>query len=266
MRQQLEGKCKAFLLHLAVSAAVTATLVALAAWRWFPLPYFVTDGGWQGIRLVAAIDVVLGPCITLVVYNRSKSWRALAFDYCVIGLLQVAALSFGIWTVFAQRTVMVVLADGAFYSVDAQTAVRLGGPGEAVLQGASTRPAYAVMVMPDDRDAQQALRRESLSTGRPLYMFSERLQPLDAAHRDLLDAFALDPAATAAGSPGAQDQFRDFLKQRPGSADDYVFLPVVSPYGGCLLAFSRGSPTPDGWLDIALKPPYKRRRKTVGMR
>ncbi|MBE0618444.1 MAG: hypothetical protein IH608_11035 [Proteobacteria bacterium] len=256
------GKTRAFLVHLAVSGAIATALVAAAAWLWFPLPYFVVDGGWQGIRLVAAIDVVLGPCLTLVVYNRSKSRRALAFDYLVIALLQVSALGFGIWTVFSQRTVVVVLADGVFYTVDAETAVRLGDKGAAVIRSAPTRPAYGFIAMPEDLEAQQVLRRESLSTRRPLYLFAELLEPLDAAATPVLGRYALNPEAMVAGSPISEGRLRKFLENRHSEAMNYLFLPAVSRYGGFLLVFSEDSPVPVGWLDVEVRPPYKRRQSS----
>jgi hypothetical protein len=254
------GKTRAFLFHLAISAASATALVAAAVWLWFPLPYFVTDGGWQGIRLVFLIDVVLGPCLTLVVYNRKKTRRALAFDYLVIALLQVSALGFGIWTVFSQRTVLVVLADGAFYTVDAETAVRLGDRGAAVIRDAPTRPAYGVIAMPEEIEAQQALRKESLSTRRPLYLFSERLESLDAAAEPVLASYALDPEAAVAGSPVFQGRLRKFLASRHAEATSFLFLPVISRYQNFVLVFSADSPEPVGWLYVQVRPPYKRRQ------
>jgi len=43
--------------------------------------------------------------MTLVVFNRSKSWWHLAGDFAVIGFLQLAALGYGMWSVFEARPV-----------------------------------------------------------------------------------------------------------------------------------------------------------------
>jgi len=48
------------------------------------------------------------PPWTLVIFNRAKSRRHLAMDFSVVGLLQLAALSYGLWTVFVARPVHLV--------------------------------------------------------------------------------------------------------------------------------------------------------------
>ena len=54
---------------------------------------------------VVLVDVVLGPLITLVVFNRNKTRRHLLMDFTAVGLLQLAALSYGVWAVFVARPV-----------------------------------------------------------------------------------------------------------------------------------------------------------------
>ena len=40
------GKLKAFLVHLLVSVIVVSALLLLLISRWYPMPYFLADGGW----------------------------------------------------------------------------------------------------------------------------------------------------------------------------------------------------------------------------
>ena len=54
-------RIQAFLIHLGISAVIYAGLLYLIIFIWYPQPYFTADGGWQGIRLVTGIDMVLGP-------------------------------------------------------------------------------------------------------------------------------------------------------------------------------------------------------------
>ena len=42
---------------------------------------------------------------SLVIFNPAKTRRHLVMDFTVIGLLQVAALAYGLWTVFVARPV-----------------------------------------------------------------------------------------------------------------------------------------------------------------
>ena len=95
-------------IHLAISLAI-ATLAALLVFGWwYPYPYRDLSGGRELFILVVAVDVVLGPLITLVIFNAAKTRRHLLMDFSVIGLLQVAALTYGLWTVFVARPVHLV--------------------------------------------------------------------------------------------------------------------------------------------------------------
>lgn len=107
-RQSWQSRLRASTIHLAISLSI-ATLAALLVFGWwYPYPYRELSGGRELFTLVVAVDVVLGPLITLVIFNTAKTRRHLAMDFAVIGLLQVAALSYGLWTVFVARPVHLV--------------------------------------------------------------------------------------------------------------------------------------------------------------
>jgi len=109
------NRWQAFAIHFALSVLVFAALVALMMFFWFPGDLFFIDGGWQGLKLVAIIDLVLGPALTLILWNPKK--KSLVFDMCVIALFQIAALAYGFATTYDQRTVALVFSDKAFNSV-----------------------------------------------------------------------------------------------------------------------------------------------------
>jgi len=108
----------AFAIHLILSLLVFSTLVAAMLVYWFPGKLFLMDGGWQGLKLVAMVDLVLGPALTLILYKPGK--KNLKFDLCAIAVIQVLALGYGFYTTYNQRTVAVVFADNEFATVSAQ--------------------------------------------------------------------------------------------------------------------------------------------------
>ena len=83
-------------------AALGALLVFFV---WYPYPYRVISGGRELFFLVIAVDVVLGPLLTLAVFNLKKPRKELKRDIAVIALLQLAALAYGLWTVAVARPV-----------------------------------------------------------------------------------------------------------------------------------------------------------------
>lgn len=109
------NRWQAFSIHFAISVAVFLVLVALMVMFWFPGELFFLDGGWQGLKLVALIDLVLGPALTLVLWNTKK--KSLVFDICVVGAFQIAALAYGFATTYDQRTVAMVFSESNFVSV-----------------------------------------------------------------------------------------------------------------------------------------------------
>lgn len=106
------SKRKAFLIHLALSLLIFMTLVAVMVTLWFPGELFFLDGGWEGLKLVALVDLVLGPALTLCLYKPGK--KGLLMDMSLIAGFQIAALAYGFVTTFEQRTVAVVYAENNF--------------------------------------------------------------------------------------------------------------------------------------------------------
>lgn len=106
--QNMKGRLRASGIHLGISLCIAALAAALVFGLWYPYPYREISGGRALFMLVAGVDVVLGPLITLVIFNRTKPRRELVMDFTIVGLLQMAALSYGLWTVFVARPVHLV--------------------------------------------------------------------------------------------------------------------------------------------------------------
>ncbi len=105
-------KLQAFSVHFALSFLVFFMLVAVMYYIWFPGDYFNLDGGWQGLQLIAAIDLVLGPVLTLLFFKPGKP--KLMVDMSIIAALQIGALSYGIHAAFQQQTVGLVFSESEF--------------------------------------------------------------------------------------------------------------------------------------------------------
>ena len=95
-------------IHLAASLAVALLAAALVFEVWYPYPYREISGGRELFLLLVAVDVVMGPLLTLAIFDRRKSNKVLRRDLTVIGLLQVAALAYGLWTMLLARPVHLV--------------------------------------------------------------------------------------------------------------------------------------------------------------
>ena len=103
-------KWRAFAIHFVVTLLLAIGAAAIIFWVWFPDPFDRLVGGAELFMLVVGCDLVLGPLISLVIYGSRKSRVKLVFDYCVIGVMQLAALVYGVWIVAGSRPAYVVFA------------------------------------------------------------------------------------------------------------------------------------------------------------
>jgi hypothetical protein len=75
---------------------------------WFPQPYLQAAGGGELFSILVGVDVVLGPLVTLIVFDTKKKY--LKLDLAVIAILQFAALGYGLSVILQARPVYVVFA------------------------------------------------------------------------------------------------------------------------------------------------------------
>jgi len=94
--------------HFGISVTIAAFAAALVFGVWYPYPYREISGGRELFMIVVAVDVVMGPLLTLAVFNVKKATKVLRRDLAVIGLFQLAALAYGLWTVVVVRPVHLV--------------------------------------------------------------------------------------------------------------------------------------------------------------
>jgi hypothetical protein len=114
-----KNRLRAALIHLGISLVIAAVAALLVFVVWYPYPYRDISGGRDLFLLVVAVDVIMGPLLTLTIFNLRKPRRELRRDLAVIGLLQLAALSYGLWTMAVARPVHLVFEIDRFRVVHA---------------------------------------------------------------------------------------------------------------------------------------------------
>ncbi len=106
-------------LHLAISVAVAALVAWLVFTIWYPYPFRAVSGGRELFTLLVAVDVVIGPVLTLVLYSPSKPRAELIRDLAIVAALQLGALAYGLYTVHAARPVFLSFEGNRFRVVSA---------------------------------------------------------------------------------------------------------------------------------------------------
>ena len=116
-RKLFKEKIRAAGIHLAISFLVFLGIFFVILFEWYPEPFFSAEGGWDGIKLMAAVDLVLGPSLTLIIYNYTKARKEIVFDLSLVVAVQISALIWGGFQVYSERPVALVMWEGIFYTV-----------------------------------------------------------------------------------------------------------------------------------------------------
>lgn len=116
---QWKDRLRASGIHLGASFAAAGLAALLVFGLWYPYPYREISGGRHLFVLLVLVDVVVGPLITLAVFDRRKRWGKLRRDLATVAALQVVALGYGLWTVAVARPVHLVFEVDRFRVVHA---------------------------------------------------------------------------------------------------------------------------------------------------
>lgn len=110
-------RIKAFAVHLLLSACLALLVIFLVFLLWYPSPLHTAVGVTKIFLILIAVDVVLGPCLTLLVYKQGK--KSLVMDLSIICALQVGALLYGVHAMADGRPAWLVFVDDHFSLVRA---------------------------------------------------------------------------------------------------------------------------------------------------
>ena len=222
-------------LHFALSVLV-ATLVFLAIYFvWYPDALFSKAGGRFLFFLIACVDVVIGPLVTLIIFKPGK--RGLKFDLVTIALVQSAALLYGVWVLYESRPAYVVFVKDRFElaranEIDPAELAKAQAPFNRIpLAG----PAIVGARLPTNPDEQLRLM-VSAAAGLDVQGYPQYFVPYDAVRNDALarakpfgelrkhnteNPGAVDALARRLGRP--EDSLR-FLPLRAGPATDLAVV------------------------------------------
>lgn len=153
-------RIKYFLSHLLISLLVAGVSLFLIFKIWYPAPLHVALGVGGLTIMMLAIDVVLGPLLTLVLAKEGK--KGLKMDLIVIGIVQLSALLYGLYTVDKGRPVAIAFDINRFELV--QKHMIIGDDKKALLKQyieSQGRAIPVVAVRPAKDESELAKRMEN---------------------------------------------------------------------------------------------------------
>ena len=171
-------RLKAFSVHLLCSFVIGVAALVVVFGVWYPAPLHLALGVTSVFLLLLLVDITLGPLLTLVVYKPGK--KTLKFDLAVIALLQLSALSYGMWAVAQGRPAWVVFNVDRFDVVQAMDVdPRRLSEAPAIYQSpAWTGPRWISAVRPATVERRNEVLFESAQGGSDIAQRPELYRPL----------------------------------------------------------------------------------------
>lgn len=230
---------RAFALHLLLSLVIIGGVAFGLFALWYPPSLLGFAKADRLFTLIAAIDIVAGPLLTLIVYKAGKP--SLKFDLTVIALLQAAFLGLGLWTAWSSRPVFIVAEATQFTLVFAhevspeeiERARRSGGGGLPVLG-----PVFVGTGLPED----PVLRREAMEAmlaGRPLSSELAFHTPYANVHARVFETARPIEAFLPENSPWNSE-----IERLRSAHGDLRGVPFHSSRGSALLVLARSPEQP----------------------
>lgn len=236
------SRAKAAAIHLLASVAVAAVTGTMVFTLWFPWPYRTLAGGTELFLLLVGVDVVIGPLITLAVFDRRKPSHELRRDLGIVVLLQLAALVYGAHVTFQARPVVLALEVDRFRVVPANAVVESELPQaiEALRRLPLDGPRTVATVQPTDEKE----RFDSIAMamgGADLGMRPRYWRPWDEVARRAGLAHAKPLAATVRRPYSADSSFGVALRRAGKPVEALRFLPLLARQDGWVVLLAADS-------------------------
>jgi hypothetical protein len=235
---KIRNRYAASFLHFAISLAIFSIFLLVLLTYWYPAPFFTASGGLQGLKIVAAIDLVLGPALTLIIYNINKSKLELFTDFSIIGFIQIAALTWGITTVYNQRPVAAVFWEDGFYTVPASAFEKLGVDLAVLGKYGDEKPLYIFAEQPQTVEEKQELIESILTEHIPPYHQIKRFRPIESHYEDIFK-HGVDINEIIKNNVAMRKEVDGVISLNNTSLNDNHYISLKSKYRNIILIFNQ---------------------------
>lgn len=223
--------------RLAISVVILACAGYLIAVVWYPDPLYRIAGGWQGLRILLLVEIVLGPLLTLLVFDRSKGSKKLGFDLVFMACLQIGALGIGLWLVYGQKPLAVVYSKGEFNVLVAADYADQEASSANLNRFGSERPLWLYAREPETVEEGAGTFAYMMVSGLAEWQLDYLLEPL-ASNWETVASEAVPPAEFLAKFPEQEGEL-DRLAAQAGGVENLRCFAVSARYGDALLVFDQ---------------------------
>lgn len=238
------NRWQAFGGHLSFSLLLGLAVFALFRFVWYPDALFTLAGAGKLLFLVVGTDVVLGPLLTLIVFNPRK--KSLIWDLAVILAVQIGALGYGVWVMAQSRPVFLVCVVDRYELVAANEVHpdELAKASRPELRFLSwTGPVVVGVRAPDDPEERMAQSMDAMQGGPDLAQLPKYFVPLEEI-ADQLASRAHELSQFDTIAPNEVTRLRDWLAGEGLNETDVAILPLKARLGMGAVLIDRRSVHP----------------------
>lgn len=224
-----KGRFVAAGVHLLISLLVAAVAAALVFGVWYPYPFREISGGLSLFGLLISVDVVVGPLLTWLVFNRRKPAKELRRDLAIVGCLQLVALVYGLWSMHQARPMYLIHEVDRFVTVSAAD-IDPADLNDALPEfRAPSHFGLRTLGLREPKDQDEKLKALSLSlVGKDLSLQPRFWQALSPANREAILKASKPLEALRARGEKARVLVDEWLHGQSGSASELRYFPLVS--------------------------------------
>jgi hypothetical protein len=221
-------KLKAATIHLSISASIAALVLMLVYLGWYRGVFSQTEGIGEILLIMLAVDVIMGPVLTFVVFKVGK--KSLRFDLSIVAFLQLAFLAYGLYTVQVGRPAFVVFSKDRFESVSVvdwpeSSKSALEKIGNPFAVRSLVGPSFVAVIPPADLKIRNELMFEAVRGGPDLQHRPEYYVALKGLFGEVIKK-SLPLEDLKKFNPKAIDQIALLQAELSGKTKKIGFLPL----------------------------------------
>ena len=235
-------KILAFLIHLAISATIVGIVFILIFFFWYPKPYFEANGAWKVLRILVMVDLVMGPLLTLVLFKIGKP--GLMMDLCLIALVQLAALVYGVHVIYGERPYYLAFAVDRFEVIGKVEIDQAKLKYPELKNKPNQGPILVFADFPEDPEERSNFLLETVMEGKPdLERRPEYYHPY-AVNKERVIEKAKPLIELINNNKSSKEEVNKFIKRQGGSEKDYLYLPLVGKNKDLALVIDKNTGLP----------------------
>lgn len=242
------AKCIAAAKHSLVTIGCAVVTYVLVFYVWYPDVFSHLMSGTKLFLLLLAVEVVLGPCISLVIFNPAKSRRELFFDYLIVGSIQFGALAYGVASVMDSRPVYVVLVKDRLEVVSAaelEESDLLEASSQNFSEVSWSGLKFICVRAPRDAVERERLLFEEIPLGKDVQHLPRFYRECDKGEI-FEQGFAVSRLKSIAGEKQKSGVASELMKLD----DNKVWLPIMGKMGVWVAIFDRTSSEPVQYIQF----------------